>query len=191
MSVVGLDLSLTATGMAIANKNGAACRRVKSKAPPTERGPKGKKLPATLGQRRHRLHKLAGEIERTVLPIGGGRLPDLIVVEQPAYSQTQGSQHDRSGLWWLVIERLWARNCRVVEVAPTQVKKYATGKGTASKEEVLAAVVRRYNSVDVADDNEADALVCAAMGARHMGYPLEESLPAKNLEALGAVRWDG
>lgn len=198
MSAVGLDLSLTASGLAIVKGDmesgayGAACRRVRSKAPPTERGPKGKPLPPTLGQRRHRLHKLAHEIVDVVLPRNGGRLPGIVVIEQPAYSKTQGSQHDRSGLWWQVVEGLWERNVRVVEVSPTQVKKYATGKGAGvSKEEVMAAVIRRYQEVGVADDNEADALVLAAMGARFLGYPLEHSLPAKHLEAMGAVRWDG
>ncbi len=189
MSAVGLDLSLTATGLAIVNGKGAACRRVRSKAPDTGRDDKGKKLPPTLAQRRHRLHKLSREIVDVVLPRGAGRLPDAVLIETPAYDQTSGAQHDRSGLWWLVLEELWSRNCRVVEVTSTQVKKYATGKGNASKDEVLAAVVRRYPYVDIADNNEGDALVLAAMGARHLGYPMEVSMPAKNLEALEAVRW--
>ncbi len=44
--------------------------------------------------------------------------------------------------------------------APSQVKKYATGKGTAKKEEMLKTVYRKWG-VDLATSDEADAYACA------------------------------
>lgn len=44
---------------------------------------------------------------------------------------------------------------RVVEIAPSSLKKAATGNGRASKEEMVAAA--RALGCDPADDNEADA----------------------------------
>lgn len=185
-SVVGIDLSLTSTGVAVVNHKGAtAVQRVRSKAPSTPRNAKtGKPEPATLEQRHERLQS----IWRKVVQLA--RWAELVVVEQPAFSAQGGQHHDRSGLWWDVVHELLNLGVPLVEVTPGAVKKYATGKGNAGKDDVLAAVVRRYAAVaEVGNNDEADALVLAAMGARHLGFPLEESLPTKHLEALEAVRW--
>ena len=65
----------------------------------------------------------------------------------------------------------------VAEVAPALLKKYATGKGNAAKDEVLASVVRRYPQVDISGNDISDALVLAAMGARQLRTPIETSMP--------------
>ncbi|MCI2958205.1 hypothetical protein MN032_10900 [Agromyces atrinae] len=172
--VVGLDLSLTATGYAsIRPQAPTRVQTIKSK------GAKD----ATLAQRAERLHALSAEI------LGSSLAADIVVIEQPAYNQTGGSHHDRSGLWWLVTDALVPIVERVIEVTPPTLKKYATGKGNASKDEVLAAVIRRYPDIEVTNNNEADALVLAAVGARLAGHPIEASLPAANLAALEKVRW--
>jgi crossover junction endodeoxyribonuclease RuvC len=172
--VVGLDLSLTGTGVAIIGHNGVSTGLIKSK------GKKGD----SLASRRERLKKIVHEISM-LIPANS-----LVVVEQPAYSQTGGSHHDRSGLWWLVVELAIDWGWTVVEITPGGVKKYATGSGNASKDTVLAAVVKRYLDIDVTDNNVADALTLAAMGARSLGLPIEKSMPALNLTAMDAVRWD-
>lgn len=172
--VIGLDLSLTSTGLAFIRPAApAGVQTLKSK------GAKD----ATLAERALRLHNLARDIILAALTA------DVVVIEQPAYNQTGGSHHDRSGLWWLVADALSDEELRLVEVTPQAVKKYATGKGNASKDEVLAAVVRRYPDVEVGNNNEADALVLAAIGARLAGYPIEESMPLAHLDALSKVRW--
>lgn len=43
----------------------------------------------------------------------------------------------------------------------SDIKTQATGKGNASKEEMVAAANKQW-SIEVADDNEADALWCAS-----------------------------
>lgn len=172
--IVGLDLSLTATGLAFIRPDSAAgVQTLKSK------GAKD----ASLAERALRIHNLARDI------IIAACTADVVVIEQPAYNQTGGSHHDRSGLWWLVVDALADEELRIVEATPQAVKTYATGKGNASKDEVLAAVVRRYPDVEVANNNEADALVLAAIGARLAGHPIEE-LPQTHLRALEKVRWE-
>lgn len=173
--VIGLDLSLTGTG--IADSTGRI-RTISSKG----------KADATLAQRRARLARLCHDITSDVLCAGDDRAA-LVVIEQPAFSRQNGHMHDRSGLWWLVVDRLaGALGFDVVEVAPTGRAKYATGKGNASKDQVLAAVVRRYPNVEVSNNNEADALVLAAMGARALGHPIDD-LPLSHLAAMSAVAW--
>lgn len=181
MIIIGLDLSLTSTGVAtIDTTTGlATVARVTSK------GSKD----ATLTDRAERLEKLDLAIWKHVTDAHeNGIDPPLIVIEQPAFSRQTGHMHDRSGLWWLVVARI-ARWYDISEVTPTARAKYGTGKGNAGKDAVLAAVVRRYADVEVTGNDEADALILAAMGARHLGHPIEASLPQVNLAAMDSVAW--
>lgn len=162
--VLGVDLSLTSTGVA---GYGWAERLV----PP--RGLDG--LP--------RLRWLRD----AVLALEFTHQPDLVVVEGLAYSRTTGKAAERAGLWHLVVERLdgmvpWA------QVPPTARAKYATGKGNAPKDAVLAAVVRRFPDFDVTGNDQADALVLAAMGLDHLGHP-PVVMPAAHRASLNAVVW--
>lgn len=202
MKIVGLDLSLTATGLAhivcgsgsqvVAMRPGGGTlhppivnvQRMGSAAPSRKKGDP----PPPLGARSLRLRKLAGSI--TSACAGA----DLVVVEGPSYASEGAGTWDRAGLWWLVIARLTGAGLNVVEVPPSNVKTYALGKGGGAgtgKDEVLAAVIRRYMGVvDVPGNNEADALLLAAMGARFAGYPIEpHGLPQTHLRAMNAVRW--
>lgn len=53
-----------------------------------------------------------------------------------------------------------------LQVPPTMVKKFATDRGNARKNEVMLAVYKRYG-VEFADDNMADSYVLARMAAGH------------------------
>lgn len=181
MTTIGLDLSLTSTGIAvIGSDQTVTVSRVQSKGSKT----------ATLNDRRERIHKLDLAIFQHIVNAHEHSLtgPPLVVIEAPSFGQArQGGQHDRSGLWWLVVSRA-GQYYDIAEVAPATRSKYATGKGNAAKDAVLAAVVRRYPQVDVTGNDEADALILAAMGARHLGQPIDD-LPKTHLAAMDAVRW--
>lgn len=179
MKVIGVDPSLTGTGVCMMDdRDGAGpvdiqVMRVKSAG----------KRDDSLAVRRKRLGTIAYE----VAALADQLEPDLVVIEAPAYGAPGGSMHDRSGLWWLMVYVLGTRH-RVVEVSPTARVKYGTGKGNAPKDQVLAAVVRRYPLVPVDDNNQADALLLAAMGMRHFGHQVD-SLPDTHLAAMDKVRW--
>lgn len=177
-AVVGLDLSLTATG--IATPDGVETV--------TSRSTTG----ASLLDRALRLERIAGHVAAAVARAGNEATKGddlLVVIEAPAFSRTTGHQHDRSGLWWLIVVELsgWER-LQVVEVTPSARAKYATGKGNGGKDEVLAAVVRRYPDVLVSNNNEADSLVLRAMGCDWLGEPLAE-VPQTHRAALDKVAW--
>lgn len=178
--MVGLDLSLTSTGLAFMrwNEGDDALERVTMRLRSTG------DANATLYQRAARLHRLAHDIIDATASVS----PDLVVVEQPAFSRTTGHMHDRSGLWWMVTGQLIAHDHRTVEVAPTARAKYATGAGNAGKDAVLAAAVKRYPDWDITGNDVADAVILAAMGARHLGHPID-SLPQVHLAAMTKVRW--
>lgn len=172
--VVGLDLSLTATGWA--RTTGAV----------TEVGVLASKPTSdTLAARSARLRRLAGRCYDLA------DFADLVLIEGPAYASNTGSAHDRAGYWWLTVARLTGAGVRVVEVPPASLKTYATGKGNASKDQVLAAAVRAFPTLRVDDNNTADALWLAAMGARHLGTPIDPwpVLPKDRARGLAKVAW--
>lgn len=177
-TVVGIDTSLTSTGLALLRDTGIpVLARVRSA---------GKK-DDTLAMRFQRLDKLGASIIAFVQEAK----PDLVVIEGPSMASQHGHPHDRSGLWWLVAFSLHKLGLPTMEVPPNNRIKYATGKGAgplASKDAVLTAVVRRYSDIEVANNDEADAVLLAAIGMRMLGAPLEPSLPQANLDALTKLK---
>lgn len=107
--VAGVDLSLTSTGLARSTEE---LHRIRTKG----------KRDDTLAARRHRLDGIAQEV------CDFCEYVDLVVIEAPAFGAPGGSVHDRSGLWWLVVDRILDLGGPVVvEVSPTARAKYATG----------------------------------------------------------------
>ncbi|MGW0052067.1 hypothetical protein [Nocardia nova] len=176
-TVVGLDLSLTSTGIAVTKPGDPAiwCGTVKSA------GAVG----ATWQQRYRRMTNIVGRI----LPA----IPDgaLVVMEAPSYGSTTGHQHDRSGLWWMVYDLLAGTTRTVVPVPPNSRAKYGTGKGNSGKDAVLAAAIRRYADVQISGNDEADAVILTAMGCRLIGKPIDDPMPKLNLEPMGKLTMPG
>lgn len=184
MSVVGLDLSLTSTGMAALFYLGDAVIKLDRVQTVGRKGD-------CLTVRNERLCA----IQMAVADFVDEANADLVVIENPSYGSRYGSQHDRSGLWWLIVSTIQSWGTPVATVPPLSRAKYATGKGRDDKQAVFDAVVSTYDVPDLADlgwkkgNDMADALVLAAMGSRHLGYPVENDLPAKNLEAMDGAAW--
>lgn len=190
MRVIGIDISLTSTGFAslvtIGGHESLASRAIKTN--PANTNP-------TLRQR----HERARAIEDSItISVFDGPVPDLIVIEAPAYGARFGDPHDRSGLWWGVCDRLMRDGLPVVEVPPGNVKQYATGSGSTSgktkvtKQMVISEVNRRYDLGPIllrsTENDRADAIVLAAIGARLLGHPIDPHIPAPNLRALTKIR---
>lgn len=175
--VVGVDPSLTGTGLAELKfpDSGPAWGLIRTFP---------SKPAKTLAARHRRLSDLAHEISDAILQAPNH--PDLVVIESPAYSRNMGSMHDRSGLWWLVVS-IVIDAVPVLEVAPTVRAKYATGMGNAGKDAVLLAVERRWPEAGVKDNDEADAVTLAALGADMLGLLGSYGPPAKNREALKSL----
>lgn len=180
--VVGIDLSLTATGLADLDLDSGQFSNVDTYGTKGKRGDK-------YAERGNRLRGMTDYIVSWAC--AGPLDPSLVVIEGPALGNTKGSQFDRSGLWWLVVDEFLRTNIPVLVVPPKTRAKYATGNGNAGKDVVVAHVVETYvpllNGFGIGNDNEADAVVLAAMGARYLGYPVEEELPQSNLDAMTGV----
>lgn len=161
--VVGLDLSLTSTGVAGRGWTDTI------KPHPKMRGD-------------DRLLFIRQQIVTTWTPGAA-----LVAVEGPSYGSTGRGQHERAGLWWMVVCALRTHGIPVAVIPPSSLKKYATGRGVGDKDDVLLAVARRFDWFAGKND-EADALVLAAMAADHLGQPMAD-MPATHRAALERVEW--
>ena len=176
MIVAGIDPSLTSTGVAVVDTQDRltiATHTVASKG----------RRDASWRERWERGVDLAADIGALV-----PRDSELVVVEAPTLSQgRQGGHLDRHGLWWALYGNLTRAGHDVLVVPASSRAKYATGRGNAGKDEVLLAVSRRYPQAPIVNNDQADAVALAAMGARLLGEPIEDSLPKAHLDALAKL----
>lgn len=173
--VIGIDLSLTGTGIAHSRigETTADLRLIETTGTKQD----------TWHQRWARINSIPDAISARDILVNA---PTLAVLEAPAYASNTGSMHDRSGAWWLTYSMLAHEGIPVLPVVPNIRAKYATGNGRAGKDEVLIAAVRRYPHLDITDNNTADAVILMAIGRRLIGDPIDD-LPAKHLEALATL----
>lgn len=75
------------------------------------------------------------------------------------------------------IIKTWAHDAGVEYrgYSPKEIKQYATGKGTASKADMIHAAIHKFGR-EVADDNEADALALWHLAYSEYG---DADIPAK------------
>lgn len=114
-----------------------------------------------------------------------GFRPDLLAIEEMPYGASGAAVHQLAALWMDVIRGVRDRGIPYILVNVSKLKIYATGQGNkVGKDEVMLAIARRYRDVEIHDNNEADAFGLAAMAARLSGRPLEEKLPDTHTRAL-------
>lgn len=82
---------------------------------------------------------------------------------------------------------LQGRGVPYVLVTPATLKKYATGRGNADKTAMAIAALKRGNR-EFADDNQVDAWWLYAAALDHYGAPLF-SVPQSHRDALAKVAW--
>lgn len=175
--VIGLDTSLTATG--IASSLGwcevAGYKRPRAKDPGITQLPHPERMAAMQ------------DVLQQILTLIGR--PALAVIETPAPSRSGGGAHERGWLWWQVYAALTAREIPIGLVSTNQRMLYATGKGTATKSAVVDAVARRWPQWETAgDDNAADAVVLMAAGRDWLGHPIT-TMPKTHQAAITKAVW--
>ncbi|MEV6569978.1 hypothetical protein [Streptomyces sp. NPDC051577] len=163
--VIGLDISLTSTG--VAGDGWTNHIRTKSRGD-------------------YRLNYLAGAIGDFI------KLADLVVMEGPSYGHAAlGGHEDMAGLRCLVRVFCHRRKIPYAVISPSSLKLYGTGYGKAAKGEVRSAVADRYgvHTEGAARYDEADAYVAMAAGMDWLGYRLGAPVPEKCAKALAGVQW--
>lgn len=135
MNIIGLDPSVSATGWADSN------------------GHVGLIKPSTkdVGRRLREIMDLLKPPFRAMKPV------DLCVIEGYSMGGMRGLASQRLGeLGGCVRMWLFDNSIPYVEIPPLTLKKFATGNGRASKQEMIDAA-NENGAPDIADDNVADA----------------------------------
>lgn len=164
MIVVGLDLSITSTGVATVaydptdGRHTVELQTITSAPAPKPRDAKGKLEPQTLADREQRLTRLRQAI------VGQCRGADLVCVEGPSFGSNNSGTWDRAGLWWLVVTGLARLEVPHVDVPPATVKKFACDKGNGGKADVAAGITRLWPNEYPHGDDQMDALTLASIG---------------------------
>lgn len=162
-SIVGLDLSLTATGVALPDGT------------TTTLCPPGN---LNSGPRLAWLHLAFWGVLQE-------HKPQLVVIE--GYSRGSKYGREEAGEVGGIARVL----CHLLDipyaiVAPKQRAKFMTDNGNANKDQVLSAAVRSGFAGD--DNNEADAWVLRQMALYHQGVP-EVPITAYRTEVVNKVVW--
>lgn len=159
-AILGLDLSLTASGIAL---------------------PDGTTLTIASKQRHAaRLADIRNEISLYLSHV------DLVVIEHYAFNSRHNA-HQLGELGGVIRLALWDFQIPYVDVAPSARAKYATGRGNAAKSAVVSEISARTGRT-FADDNQADAYILHLMGLDAYGHPTI-SLPNTHRQALTNILW--
>ncbi|MBX6387139.1 MAG: Holliday junction endonuclease [Microbispora sp.] len=172
--MIGLDLSLTATGIADFTHGEAITTTIRSK-------PHGSGTLDTHARLTAILREVFGYV------FDQGPPPALIVLEGPSYGSKGNALHQLAGLWWLAVDQLATSQQPLAVVPPSTLKQYATGRGNASKTDMAVALAKRAGH-ELRDDNQVDAWWLGAAGRDHLGHPPVD-LPKTHRAALDKVTW--
>ncbi|XTP37107.1 crossover junction endodeoxyribonuclease RuvC [Mycobacterium sp. TJFP1] len=190
MIIVGLDPSLTSAGIAVLRDGKPVLLTSLGHAS------QGKSFQhrsrRIVSQCRAIINAIAGQGEHAPEWITAAGLPaDLVVIEEPAWQLNMPSAHDRAGLWWGLYSALATRRIPIAVVNPRTRAKWATGNGNSGKKEVTEAVKDTWNPwrSRIRNDDIADALTLAEMGARQYGEPLHFEPRRRHIEALVDINW--
>lgn len=165
LTPVGLDLSLTSTGY--------SCGEVRESISTKKKGPE-------------RLVVVAEQIMDRLASVES----PAVIVEGYSFSSRNSQAHSIGELGGVVRVALWKAGIPYVEVPPTTRAKFATGKGNASKGEVLSAISARTGIIwsGSGADDICDAFVLEEMGLTHLGRE-RFSWPQANRSALEKIDW--
>lgn len=169
MRLVAFDLSLRATGYAVADTEDDGGLVTRS----------GVINPPCMGVERLAFY------QSRLWELAEGA--DLVVIEEYAFSAHAAHAHELGELGGVVRLTLHKRGVRWLPMPIKTMKRYATGNGNARKEVVLTAAVRRLDYFDGSYD-EADALWLLFMALDQ--YQLSPiTMPAAQRQALTVVAW--
>lgn len=167
MIVIGLDLSLRATGVGLPSGD------------TTVLSSKHKGIERILD-----LRSQFRDLFRASLD--GSPIPGLVVIEDYAFSSPRGSHaHELGELGGAIKVLLTEADVAWVTVLPNLLKKFATGRGNADKTAMAVAAVKA-NGHEFRDDNECDAWWLQTMGLYRFA---QEALGEGGLYGVGQTAY--
>lgn len=112
---------------------------------------------------------------------------DLVAIEGQSFGSSKSYARENAELAGLVKMDLYEAGIPFVLIAPSSLKKYATGNGRADKDAVFQQAIRRGNrEFDSKDASEAWWMW--QMASAHYGLP-HVPMPALNRAVLDKIAW--
>lgn len=195
MIAVGIDPSLTSTGVAILH-NGQPTHVSHHGYGAHGDGHNGK----TWQLRNRRVRYQTRLIHQAATTHGR---PDLVVIEEHPYAaKAFGAEFDRSFLWGKIFEAFDWPEIPIAVINPSTLKVWVTGQGAVrdsslsqtqrqklNKQRMIDAITAWWPHQPIACDDEADALGLAAIGAFHLGDPMPFEVKPRHTTGLEKVSW--
>jgi len=162
VKIVGIDASLTSTGIAVSNGFNlrTATESIESKLKGADR-----------------LIEIREKIRENIIFAG------LVVLEDYAFSRPNQAHQigELGGVLRVLIKEMGKK---LLTVGTMQLKKFATGKHNASKEEIAVAAYKKWG-IECRTNDETDAAVLVYIGLAYMGNT--DGLTAYQQEVIDAL----
>ncbi len=173
MAVIGVDPSLSSTGIVVLTSDGRQTLHCCAVQPDRRLRPP------------ERWFLIASAMLQAADEYGAG----LLTIEGYGYASASGVALGELG--GVLRYEAYRHGLRCLEVAPVLVKKWATGKGNAPKEQIMLAVYKRYG-MEFGTDDECDAFVLAQIGAAFVAVEMDsrqlDNYPRHQQEVLQKLR---
>jgi Holliday junction resolvasome RuvABC endonuclease subunit len=163
--LIGLDLSLTSTGVSI---NGETS------------------IISTKARGAERLHIVSSGI----LDLCTSKKIACAIIEGYSFASRNSQAHSIGEMGGAVRMRLWENGIPYVEVPPTCRAKFATGKGNAGKSEVVSSISAKTGIIfsGAGGDDECDAWLLEQMGLTYLDKSKYQWSEA-SISSLAKVDW--
>lgn len=165
MNLLALDLSLVSTGFCSDKKMGIIAT--------TEKGPK-------------RLDLISSAVSDIVKEEEIG----VVIIEGYSFASRSGQAFSIGELGGVVRTTLYRMGIPFIEIPPTCRAKFATGKGNASKNEVVSSISAKTGIIfrNPGADDQCDAWILLEMAKTYLGISSID-WPKVNKDALDKVDW--
>ena len=169
--IVGLDLSLTSTGVVVLLGDQIIEQKVVKSSPIGDR-PTDEAV------------RLSDVTERVLALVPGNA--NLVVIENIAFMISKTTALVQlAAINYIVRIGLLKRNIPFVVVSPPSLKKFVTGKGVAQKDEMMLDTYKRWG-VSLTNNNECDAYGLARIGLAILGG--DDIIESKQKEVVDLVK---
>lgn len=145
--ILGLDISLVETGYCVYSTNCTVCGVIKS------------------SPRKNRFERY-DHILSKIAYIVNTHKPDLAIIEGYAFGCHGRAVFDLAEIGGIIKHWCYNKGLLFHEIPPTTLKKWATGKGNATKDIMMLKCYKRFG-IEFTNNNECDAYLLARYGEEH------------------------
>jgi crossover junction endodeoxyribonuclease RuvC len=108
---------------------------------------------------------------------------DTILIEGFSYGSKGQAVSTQYGIGWMIRHYLRKEGFQYIEIPPTVLKKFATGKGNCKKDEMVLPIFKKWG-FEHKSDNVRDAYVLAQIGRAIYGHEKMTKVQEESLKKV-------